>query len=304
MKSKKIKNTFLAFISLALVAAASVAVTWALVDVGSEITKKVNTQKSGELNVALDEPWFTFTEHTGTENYTSDNLPPDYPDAVITSKKKGEDIASAYNANTLIPKNPTLWNTKANSKEFVAMGVRYTVVFGAQTYSDATGTTAVTGSALTFQDPDHGTSAQNRGKYVFDQIAELYKSNNTAGTCDDWTQDTASTGGGTAYPNLYYYNKALVNSGTDVSTGNPLFQYVKIKGLTTNTNGLYAIQVNSNTTYYTKTLPQFKISLKGYAVDANSFVDNPSATSTQTTGTSGSQSALEALYAADTITVS
>lgn len=294
MKSKKIKNALLVTISLALVAAASVAVTWAAVYVGSEMTKRENTLKSGELEEKLDEPWYTFTDHDNN-TYTSDNLPDGYPDTVITSKKKGEDIASAYNANTLIPKNPTLWNTKANSNEFVAMGVRYTVTFGNQTYTDAAGTTAAT--TLIFQDPDHGSSSTNVGKYVFDNIAELYKTDTVSGTCADWTQDST-------YPDLYYYEKALVNSGTDVATGNPLFSYVKIKNLTPNANGFYVIPVSSSQTYYTKTLPQFKISLKGYAVDANSFADNVTSATTQTTGTSGSKAALAALYAADSITVS
>lgn len=308
MKSKKIKNALLAVISLALVAAASVAVTWAATYVPAEMTRKVNTQTSGDLAIALDEPWYTFKEEHGTTNTTFSgngtedpethevtyDLPTGYPKNLVPSLKKGETIASAYNANTLIPKNPEIWNTDAGTDAFVAMGVRYTVTFGEDTYNneDHASEHKVTGTALTFDDSNNSSTA---GWFVFDKIADLKNDGNeSAAVNTGWTADTSRS------HNLYYYNTPVSKASgatADVATTTPLFSFVQIKNLATETTGTakgyYKIQVSSGSYYYTKTLPTFKISLKGYAVDANSFYATLASNSQQTTD---SKAALKALY--------
>jgi len=299
MKSKKIKNALLVTISLALVAAASVAITWAATYVGDKLTPAVNTQTSGDLAIALDEPWYTFNEKHGTTNtsYTEEDstkLPPHYPKTLVPSMKKGSTIAGAYNANTLIPKNPEIWNTDAGTDAFVAMGVRYQVTFGADTYNNADLAAGhkVTGTSLVFDD---SSNSSTDGWFVFNEIAQLMKDDgSTAGINTGWTEDTSRT------TNLYYYDTPVskaTGATADVATGAPLFSFVKIKNLAAESSGTasgyYKIQVSNGNYYYTKTLPGFKISLKGYAVDANSFYATLASSSTQT---DDSKTALKALY--------
>ena len=317
MKSKKIKNALLVTISLALVAAASVAITWAAVFVGDSLQTKENTLTNDDLTIDLDETWFQFKDHAGS-TYASDpesSLPSDYPKTVITSKKKGEDIATAYNVGTLVPKNPKIWNEKASSNAMVALGLKYTVNFvNGKTWSDSGKETAVAGDALVFDDYSAATNAvaDLDGKYVFENIAELQKSTasdpyhatgaNLGTGSTLWTQDVT-------YPNLYYYNTSLPREATagaanDVSTETALFDYVQIKNITM-VNGLYKIQVKESpeTYYYTSQLPVFKISLKGYAVDANSFADTTHAAGTAIPQTTDSKTALSTLYASSLPTI-
>jgi len=186
MKLKKIRNALLVVLTLALVSATTVAITWALGEKQTELDDaKVNNftnnpniglefqertfdslpygtdRTSEDSNVPKKTDELPYTESGGNKTYTIQ-----LPDG--TALDHGDDlgyhIARSYTVNTNIPKNPQLRNgTNApsytsvfdNSKElngstsdeWVAMGVKYKMTIPTTVYEKNDGNDAHDGSA-------------------------------------------------------------------------------------------------------------------------------------------------------------
>lgn len=234
MKSKKIKNTLLVVLTLAIVSAASVAITFAAVN--ANLGSKDNTFSNEEITVEISEQKWDGEPGTGEND---ENIPTD---------SLGEEIAKSYSPNMVIPKNPMLTNISdtaaakgADPKEWVAIKATYTVkikVNGVETEYTYTGT----------QFENH--------------IAKL---------CTGTTKDNAVQGLGTGWTanankTVFYYNTAVANK----ESTSRLFDFVKINDIQPEASGAnagkYPIVNPSNTRIYADELPEFHINLKGYAV--------------------------------------
>lgn len=338
MKLKKIRNALLVVLSLALVSAATVAITLAA-STETSLTAKENTfTNNPSINVSLREPLFDGITNWSTDRIgdsTSDipaadaDLSDGTGDNAFTFPAgftKGSDLgyykARAYTAGASIPKNPMLKNTSnptfvaANNKnsvtsdEWVAIGLKYTLVVpsGAcradssknvnigdgSSATNAMGVAAITngsthanygGATITFETYDDFAAT----------IASV-KSGASAGFSSSWT-DISSTVDAKV---LFGYNSKLAKGEVTPA----LFDSVEIKTPIgslyvndgTNVKQYYPITIMNgkvgtddtkiNETIYLNNLPEFKIQLKGYAVQGDNLAT-----------LSAAQSALQALAA-------
>lgn len=234
MKSKKIKNTLLVVLTLAIVAAASVAITFAAVS--ANLGSAENTFSNDEITVEISEQKWDGTPGTGETNLN------------ITTEKLGKTIAQSYSSEMIIPKNPMLTNISETAgtvggdpKIWVAIKATYTAeikVDGVTTEYTYTGS-------------------------LFEQaIAKLY-------TGED--KDTATEGLGTGWSansdkTVFYYADTVANRNST----NRLFDFVKINAIEPEASGTYAgkykILAPNGSNLYADELPEFHITLKGYAV--------------------------------------
>lgn len=238
MKSNKIKNVLLIALTLVIVAAASVAITYAAVS--ANLGSKDNTFSNEEITVEISEQKWDGEPGTGE---TDEDIP---------TEELGSEIAKSYSPNMIIPKNPMLTNISdttaavgADPKEWVAIKATYTAkitVNGTVTEYTYTGTQFETAIAKLYTGTDKTTA--------------------TAGLGSDWTANTDKT--------VFYYGKAIGNK----ESTERLFNFVKINDIQAETTGdnagKYAIKTYNasgvETTVYADELPEFHINLQGYAV--------------------------------------
>ena len=281
MKLKKIRNALLVVLTLALVSAAAVAVTWALN--APVMNTIINDLSTPEMKVLLSEyKWdgvdsLIDPDSANHTDYTADT------DAAKANQ--GKTKANPYTLDTfegknqLIPKNPSLSNTSTAEPEFVAMTAYYEVDY--KKTGDNTRTTAY----LTQDQFTHS-------------FASLYKdaAATTAGiNTTDWEHDkkTLSDQDNTSRNIDVYYFKGTVDSGEKgvlpkKKMTPTLFEAVDVNRLSpqSGNTGKYEIFNPNSATSTDKItiddLPSFRIILRGYAVqaanmdgaDANARYDN------------------------------
>lgn len=238
MKLKKIKNTLLVVLTLALVSVASVAITYAAVS--ADLGYKENTFTNEDLAVEISEQRWDGTPGTGET------------DESIATKDLGSELAKSYSANMVIPKNPMLTNISDTSaaqgsdpQEWVAIKATYTVKVKVDsvetTYTYKTGT---------------------RFEQAIATLCTGTKESPTQGLGIGWTANTDKT--------VFYYNTAIANK---VSTTR-LFDFVKINNLQPEASGTYqgkykilvTTDAGVDEEVYADELPEFHIKLEGYAV--------------------------------------
>ena len=259
MKLKKIRNALLVVLTLALVSAASVAITFALTDTMNTITNEL-TSKS--IAVQLSEQKWDGVPGTGET------------DLQLPTENLGETKANGYQLNTVIPKNPSLYNSSAEEPEYVAMVAIYKVEY------KVAGATQRTTAYITQEQFERS-------------FATLYSNEGgtTAGLTSKWSHRNGTvTTTGNKQVDVYYYADILaVEERTD-----EIFKSVKVDKLTpAATSGHYTIldptQTTGTATIELADLPSFDIILKGYAVQSNNMEN----------GATGAHTALDSLIAAD-----
>ena len=120
MKLKKIRNALLVVLSLALVSAATVAITWAAATQNKLDDKKDNTFTNNP-NIAVSIKEDTFDGLDWDEPRQDDGEPKDAN--VSSDSALGFNIAQSYSPGTNVPKNPKLKNsTKTAASQFVTSG--------------------------------------------------------------------------------------------------------------------------------------------------------------------------------------
>lgn len=188
MKLKKIRNALLVVLTLALVSATTVAITWAA-KTKVELADDKTNEFTNNPNIGLQFRELTFdTLPFGTDRTDSDgnvpksgNLTDDQkqtlPDGsqITTAAGLGYNMARSYAADDYIPKNPQLRNSTntqtasdgtspfdtnnvlngSTSNEWVALGVKYTLKIPATVYKKSDNNAAHDGSAA---DDEHAIS--------------------------------------------------------------------------------------------------------------------------------------------------
>ena len=275
MKLKKIRNALLVVLTLALVSAATVAITWAYIN--KTFTEVPNTFTNNE-NIALDitEPDWDGEIKSG-KAYTSGNgYAPG--DAVTTGITKGENdgktLADSYYPGLDIPKDPRITNisnptttdnaVKAASQEIIGANLQFIVKNGATEYAY----------------PSYDAFKKN--------IATVkYSTSKTPGYNGNWKQfDTNDD------LNLYFTEtvgwKGQTDHIFDWVTINPVNSedvgagktYATLDDVSVDVDGIYtdgtkySVKVYNGATpsriQLTK-LPDFDIKIKGYAVQSQPF---------------------------------
>ncbi len=308
MKLKKIRNALLVVLSLALVSAATVAITWAAATQNKLDDSKDNTfTNNPNIAVSIKEDEFDGLDwdepRTGSDPSKKD-------DQVSSDPDLGFNIAQSYGPGTNVPKNPKLKNTTktassqfvtsghykpstVTSDEWVAMTLKYTLTLPNDVYvvdtNDANaGNNGLTSTApiplkkdttmsnvtITFEDYDDFKNA----------IARVYTSNTLEFDTDHWkdiSTDSSET--------IWMYKQKL---GQGDETEYPLFNSVKIRSndpdnfkpyyvtINGNPTQLYPVVLvgkNGNTdvnkTVYISTPPTFEIDLAGYAIQGDNITD-------------------------------
>ena len=204
MKLKKIRNALLVVLSLALVSAATVAITWA-----AATSKDLEGSKDNEFtnnpDISLqfqeltfdDVPWGetrTATDDTVPSGETDTEHDPTLPDGTKIEKGKdlGYNLARSYTANQVIPKNPQLKNNTdtthflssiikpddVTADEWVALGVKYKmtipdVVYAKNDGDSHTGADAANAIAVTAVDTGTSNTAFAGDTITFDSYADF-----------------------------------------------------------------------------------------------------------------------------------
>ena len=300
MKLKKIRNALLVVLTLALVSATAVAVTWAYTE--DSFKNAENTFGNEEISAKLTE-----------QKWDGDKPTPETP-ALPENFKYGQNLATSYSPEMHIPKNPSITNisdpdhkTNAEPSEYVAMTVRYYVT------DDTTGKT----------------------KYYFPGYAEFsaalatvqHYENDTMTTgfnTNDWEEKAGSNG------TVFYYKREADNNGIveNWKTTATIFDEVLINGSTalnspdyynsgtnkysysgltkvveTTTNGVTTLNTEKNQTFTSDNYPEFHIELQGYAVQAKTSAKNAAGTLENTAiGLNNAKPELDKLIDADPIT--
>ena len=235
MKLKKIRNAFLFVLTLALVSAAAVAITYAL---GTSMGNAQNTFTS-EPNIDVEISEVDFDNSTG------------YGETTHTAPYElGQDKAQKYYPTATIPKNPKLTNTSdepANGEtndEWVAMTVEYKVKINSTWY--------------TYPGYTEFKSA----------LASVYTSAELEFNTTDWK---AHDGKNTIF---YYKKEKLQRNHNTTSLFNSVKIKETFTTTNVNNKDKYVITYYNNGTAATEnldSLPEFQIDLKGYAVSAKSI---------------------------------
>ena len=273
MKSKKIKNALLVTISLALVAAASVAITWAAY-LGGSMGDQTNTFTSSPvISLGISEPNWTGTQTytgSGSDGY-KDASGGSSPDALldgITSTNNGSKKAESYYVGETIEKDPRLTNTTVStdttdSPEYVGMKVKFYVKVGTDwkaypSYTQfaaciATVQTGTSSPSTGFNTSSFNASGNKTDFYIYKntlarhaQTANLFDS---VKINDLGTKDTANNASAITYSSG---NNAIIQ-GKDNQ-----YSYVYYDG-------------NTPARASSTNLPEFKIEITGYGVQASSF---------------------------------
>ena len=259
MRLKTLKNALLVTLSMALIGAASVAITYAAVH---ESFGEASNSFVGDkgINATLTEVnWDGIAGNGDSTGYTSND------------PRLGQNIAKSYIPGVAIPKDPKVNNTSSEAiSEYVGIKASYTA------------------NAV----PSTGSSTVEYTYYTKTQfetaIAQLCKDATTPGISDNWEANTAGT-------HFYYKNEVAQGSAsTPVFTHVKVNAFTK--GTDTNAN-YYVLKTYSSASdttgsdVYIKDLPQFKIQLTGYAISADGN------DTTQTNDWSDVKAALDALMA-------
>lgn len=230
MKLKKIKNALLVTLSLALVAAASVAITYAIGD-SQSFGDKTNEFKEGNITATLTEVHWDGVKGnpTGSEE-----------DPTVATADQGKTKADSYTPGQIIPKDPKVNNTNTKDiSEYVGIKVAYTATINGTEYTYYTKTQFETA------------------------IAKLC---NTAagaeGLCSGWSGNDDGTHFYYSAPVAYgkasgpLFNHVKINS---FDTGTTKKYKVKT----------YASKTADAVDVETDELPTFNIILTGYAISAD-----------------------------------
>lgn len=236
MKLKKIKNTLLVVLTLALVSVASVAITYALVE--SSLGSAENTFTNEEISVQLSEvAW----DRTKGPNDTDADVPED--------GKNGQAMALSYSAGQSIPKNPKLSNISDTSngattdpQEWVAIKATYSA------------TVVVDGTSTTYTYDNYSDFLAATGAQVHSAVTNANGFNTT-----NWEANTAQT--------VFYYKTKLDNKASTAT----LFDTVEMQALATE-NGKYVTYDADGNEVLADSLPSFEIKLEGFAVQAEAVV--------------------------------
>lgn len=265
MKLKKIRNALLVVLTLALVSATAVAVTWAYVNktLGSQTNTFTNTE---EIDVGISEPnW------KGEPTYASPYSPGDSVDQSITKDvNDGKTLANKYFAGLSIPKDPRLTN------------ISYPTTTN-QSQKDSS--TEIVGVKLSYIVKDDSSNSYEYPSYADfrDSIAKVaFGSTPTDGYNSNWIAFDTNQ--------LYLYHKAPIAWHAQTSN---IFDYVVINTVSSITDynnipsdakGIYTNGTNYSVRVYdptlnsgdggykritTNSLPDFDIKIKGYAVQSN-----------------------------------
>lgn len=234
MKLKKIKNTLLVVLTLALVSVASVAITYALVE--NSLGSATNEFTNETISVQLSEvKW----DGEKGPNDTDVDIPADV--------QKGQQIAQSYSAGQSIPKNPKLSNTSDTSgtatsdpKEWVAIKATYTA------------TVVVDGTPTTYTYTNYSTFLRATGAQVRSAVTATNGFNTT-----NWEPKATDA-------NTIFYYKTKLDNGASTAT---LFDTIEMQALTTE-NGKYVTYDASGNKVLADALPTFEIKLEGFAVQA------------------------------------
>lgn len=254
MKLKKIKNALLVTLSLALVAAASVAITYALGS-SKDFGGATNEFKNDNITASLTEVHWDGTSGNPSGNSTSSTADP----TSVASASQGQEIAKNYLMGQVIPKDPKVNNT---SDRDIPVYVGIKAVYTA-----------------TIKDADNSNADVNATYYTKaqfeDAIAKFCKAESgTEGLNDGWSANADGT-------HFYYANQVAKGYASA-----PLFTHVKINTFAAGDGATYKIKTFSSAadttgTYVnTNELPTFNINLTGYAISAEG---NATLTSAATT---------------------
>ena len=280
MKLKKIRNALLVVLTLALVSATTVALTWAYVK--KTFTEVPNTFTNNE-NIALDitEPdWFG--EVKEGKEYTSEN---DYApgDAVTTGiikgNNNGEKLADSYYPGLDIPKDPRITNisnpsttdndVKAASQEIIGANLQFIVKNGTTEYAYPSYDAFKKNIATVKYGAGKNDGYNTTWKPLNDDDLNLYFTK-TVG----WKRQTD-----------HIFDWVTINPvSNDVGDGKT---YATLNAVPVNVDGIYTDGTNYSVKVYDKTLndgaggykrintftnlPEFDIKIKGYAVQSQPF---------------------------------
>lgn len=262
MKLKKIRKALLVVLTLALVSATAVAVTWAFTE--AKLTGKDNEFHNEDISAELTE-W----EWDGKPSSVDSD-----PSHTITSGTPtlGEELAKSYSPEMTIPKNPSISNisdtsaTGTEPTEWVAMTVRYYLIDGEDKYYFS-GYTDFAKAIATVR------SDKNAGGFNTTDWAPKDDSDNTVFYYKTLLNNKAMTA--TIFDDVVINNSTNLDAFKTVTGDNVAYVY----GTNSNTaincpltkiaaNGT----VTKNATFTNaKTYPEFHIELKGYAVQGNAF---------------------------------
>ena len=282
MKLKKIRNALLVVLTLALVSATTVALTWAYVN--KTLTEAENTFTNNE-NIALDitEPDWDGEIKEGKEYTPANNYNPG--DAVTTGitkgKNDGKTLADSYYPGLDIPKDPRITNisnptttdnaVKAASQEIIGANLQFIVKDGATEYAypsyDAFKKNIATVKYSASKTPGYNATW---AKFSDDDDLNLYftKTVGWKGQTDhifDWVTinpvNSEDVGAGKTYTTL---NDVPVDDVDGIYTDGTNYS-VKVydKTLNNGAGGYKRIQLTK--------LPDFDIKIKGYAVQSQPF---------------------------------
>lgn len=285
MKLKKIRNALLVVLTLALVSATAVAVTWAYTE--GSFSNAENTFTQEGITAQLTEKLWD----GGKPDNDSVNLP--------STTVKGETMALSYSPNMTIPKNPSITNNSDSSNttsndpaEYVAMTVRYYLTNdeGATRYYFS-GYTAFKNAIAKVQFSNSGT------------VTDGFNTNN-------WDEKDGSDG------TVFYYKAILNNWNTSATLFddvliNPTDTLDSYKNATTSKytyTGLtkYVVATGAKTadqTFESTGYPEFHIELKGYAVQAYTSAKSGNDIVKTNIGYATAKGELDKLIAVDPVTV-
>ena len=213
MKLKKIRNAFLFVLTLALVSAAAVAITYAL---GTSMGNAENTFTS-EPNIDVEISEVDFDNSTGFGENT-------HPDTY----ELGEVKAQKYYPAATIPKNPKLTNTSTEANdEWVAMTLEYQVKINGNWYTYP-GYTEFS-NALATVDTWNTNWEEKTGsnKTVFYYKSKLAKNANTDSIFENVIINSSFTQSGSNYEITYYTDSTT--SATATVSSLPDFR-INLKG--------------------------------------------------------------------------
>jgi len=278
MKLKKIRNALLVVLTLALVSATAVAVTWAASDTFNSVT---NTFNESSIDVDISEVHWNGTPSTWSTTSGTAETNPNIP-----VNDQGKTIAAKYTQTDNIPKDPVLENTSTDEDEYVAM----TALFKVKLTVDGT--------------KDTNWRYLTHAQFI-ESIATLYNTNTTTEgfNTNYWTKATVAAANATSGKNVDYF----VYKGNDgvllkkQKAAAPLFDYVKVNkpvqvtsaNVTDDTSldteekrnakiGKYRISdytTTATTDYiYIDDLPEFDIVLTGFAVQKDGMEGNDATT--------------------------
>ena len=222
MKLKKFRNALLFALTLALISATAVAITYAL---GKSIGSAENTF-TNEPTIKVDISEVDWDNSTGYNEATHNT----------NTYELGRVKAQKYYAGAVIPKNPKLTNTStANNSEYVAMTVVYKVKIDGTWYAYP-GYTEFSSALATVNAFNSNWTEKDANKTVFYYTSALAQNANTASLFDTVTINSSFPAGDNnkAYKITYYNGNTVQYASMDEL---PEFQ-IDLKGYAVSTDNL------------------------------------------------------------------